>query len=160
MRTAALQLIAACCLAVPALAAEPRTTIVPEKRTREYEEWHYAPAVRVGDLVVISGIPAFGPPPYADQVRRMFKAIESTLAAAGAKMEDVVEIQTFHSNARDTEAFGKEIKEFIAIHGEFFKSHYPAWTAVGGITLLSPGAPVEMRVTAIAGSGAGATMKK
>jgi len=159
MRTAALHLIAACCLAFPVHAAEPRTTIVPEKRKTEYENWHYAPAVRVGDLVVISGIPAYGPGPYADQVRRMFKAVAATLEAAGAKMEDVVEIQTFHAQARDTEAFGKEIREFIAVHGEFFTSHYPAWTAVGGITLLSPGAPVEMRVTAYVGSGAGARMK-
>jgi enamine deaminase RidA (YjgF/YER057c/UK114 family) len=160
MRTATLHLIAALCIAVPALAAEPRTTVVPERRGVEYDDWHYAPAVRVGDLVVISGVPAGGPGTYSEQVRRMFKTIERTLAAAGAKMEDVVEINTFHAQAKDSAAFMKEFQDFVKVHAEFFPTHYPAWTAIGGVTLLAPGAVVETKVTAYVGSGAGARLKR
>lgn len=159
MRTLAL-LLPALVAAFPATAAEPRTTFVPERRDVEYDQWHYAPAVRVGDMVVISGIPAGGPGTYAEQVRRMFKGIERTLAAAGAKMEDVVEINTFHANARDSAAFGKELEEFLKVHAEFFPANYPAWTAVGGVTLLSPGAVVETKVVAYIGSGAGARLQR
>ncbi len=42
------------------LAAAPavKTVIVPAGEERAYDEWHYAPVVRVGDLIFVSGIPA------------------------------------------------------------------------------------------------------
>lgn len=160
MRTSTLHLMAALCLAVPAFAAEPRTTLVPERRGAEYDDWHYAPAVRVGDLVVLSGIPAGGPGTYTEQVRRMFRNVERTLAAAGAKMEDVVAIDTFHAQPKDSAAFLKEFQDFVKVHAEFFPDRYPAWTAIGGVTLLAPGAVVEMKVTAYVGSGAGGKVKR
>ncbi len=154
--------LAACLPFLPALAADPpaKTVFVPERRGVEYDTWHYAPAVRVGDLVILSGIPAVGPGTYRDQVKRMFAATARTLEAAGASMADVVEIQTFHANAKTSEAFAKELEEFLAVHKEHFVSAYPAWTAIGNATLLSPGAAVEMRVMAMAGSGRNAKVER
>lgn len=153
----------ATCLLVPsALAADPpaKTVIVPDRRGAEYDDWHYAPAVRVGDLVVLSGIPAAGPGTYRDQVKRMFTAVARTLEASGASMADVVEIQTFHVQPKTSEAFAKELEEFLVVHKEFFLSAYPAWTAIGNATLLAPGASVEMRVMAVAGSGKNARVER
>ena len=130
-----------------------RTIVVPAGSERSYDNWHYAPAVRVGDTVIASGIPAGGAETYEGKIRNMFERTRKVLAAAGAEMADVVEIQTFHREARDTETFQKEFAEFLKVHQEFFPANYPAWTAVGTTALLAPNAPVEMRVMAVIGSG-------
>lgn len=147
---------------IAALAQEAagKVVIVPENRQREYAEYHYAPAVRIGDRVILSGIPAGGPGTYKEQVRRLFTRVKNTLAAAGAGLDDLIEIQTFHANARNSEDFGKELREFIAVYGEFVTGAYPAWTAIGNAVLLSPGAVLEMRVEAVVGAGKTARVEK
>jgi enamine deaminase RidA (YjgF/YER057c/UK114 family) len=75
--------------------------------------------------------------------------LKRTLASAGAKLEDVVELLSFHATARDSEGFQKEFAVFQKVHHEYFPSGYPAWTAVGTTALLTPGAVVEMRVVAV-----------
>jgi hypothetical protein len=42
----------------------------------------------------------------------------------------------------------------LKVHREFFKDHYPAWTAVGTSALFSKDAPMEIRAEAVIGSGA------
>jgi enamine deaminase RidA (YjgF/YER057c/UK114 family) len=138
-----------------AAAAEPagKTIILPGKREKEYTDYRYAPAIRVGDTVILSGIPAGGPGTYTEQVRRMFARAKSTLEAAGATMDDVIELQSFHANARSTAEFQKEFAELLEVHKEFFKDGYPAWTAIGNAVLLAPGAALEMRFVAVIGAG-------
>ena len=41
----------------------------------------------------------------------------------------------------------------VKVHHEFFRDHYPAWTAVGTPALFSKGAPMEIRAEAVIGSG-------
>ncbi|MEP7043971.1 MAG: Rid family hydrolase [Dokdonella sp.] len=72
---------------------------------------------------------------------------------AGASLDDVVELTSFHVQPTDSKSFQEEFKRFSVIHHEFFPSHYPAWSAVGTTALLSPGAVVEMRALAVIGSG-------
>lgn len=148
-------------LALAACATPARKTIVvPAGENAAYDDWHYAPAVRVGDLIIVSGIPAARGDTYEAKVRAMFERLKRTLAAAGADLADVVELTTFHVGARDTEGFQKEFAEFSRIHREYFPSGYPAWTAVGTTALLAPGAALEMRVVAVAGAGKNAEVKR
>lgn len=120
-----------------------------------YDTYHFAPALRVGDTVILSGIPAAGDGSYEDKVRRMFERMKAELAMTGATPADVVEITTFHSQPKDTAAFDDEWDRFLKIHAEYFPpGNYPAWTAIGGAVLLSPGGVVEMRVVAVIGAGA------
>jgi enamine deaminase RidA (YjgF/YER057c/UK114 family) len=145
-------------LLVAAAAGQPdargKTIVIPPGQDRAYDDWHYAPAVRVGDLVIVSGIPAGGADTYEGKVRNMFERLKRTQASAGARLEDVIELQSFHATARDTEGFQKEFAAFQRVHHEYFPSGYPAWTAVGTTALLTPGAVVEMRAVAVIGSGA------
>lgn len=120
---------------------------------RAYHEWHYSPVVKVGDLVIVSGIPSGPGETYEAQIRAMFERLKKELASAGATLADVVEINTFHANARDTDSFRAEFAKFAPIHHEYFPANYPAWTAVGTSALLARGAAVEMRVVAMIGSG-------
>jgi hypothetical protein len=49
-----------------------------------YHDWHYTPVVKVGDMVIVSGIPAAGDGAYEEKVRRMFIVLGKQLADAGA----------------------------------------------------------------------------
>lgn len=40
------------------------------------------------------------------------------------------------------------LEEFCAVKDAFISAQYPAWTAVGISELASPGAAVEIRITA------------
>jgi enamine deaminase RidA (YjgF/YER057c/UK114 family) len=122
-------------------------------RESSYHDWHYSPVVKVGDMVIISGIPAAGTGTYEEKVRRMFEALGAQLALAGASYSDVVELTTFHTGPTDRQSFQAEMALFGPIHHEFFPSHYPAWSAVGTSALIASGAVMEMRAVAIIGSG-------
>ena len=140
-------------VAHPAAAGPPeRQIVVPEGWQGAYD-FGYAPAVRVDDLVIVSGIPAGGEGTYEDKIRRMYERAGEVLAAAGASFADVVELTTFHTEPTDSAAFGKEFERYMPIHREFFGDHRPAWSAVGTTVLLSPSAVVEMRLVAVVGSG-------
>lgn len=141
-------------LVLPSHAQEPteRTIHVPEGWAGAYE-FGYAPVVRVGDWVIVSGIPGGGEGSYEDKIRRMYGRAQELLEEAGATIDDVVELTTFHVQPRDSAAFNEEFARYMPIHREFFGEHRPAWTAIGGSVLLSPSAVVEMRLVAVAGSG-------
>jgi enamine deaminase RidA (YjgF/YER057c/UK114 family) len=106
----------------------------------------------VGDTIWISGqvgidaklSPASG---MAAQARLAFEAMKRTLAAAGASLDDVVELMTFHIDLRG------EMEEFGKVKDEYFPRDYPAWTAVGVTQLALPELRIEIRAVAIAGSG-------
>ena len=78
----------------------------------------------------------------------MFEELKRTLAAAGVELADVVDIQTFHSQVKDTKSFDEEFAQFAKIHHEYFPDRYPAWTAVGTTGLLSDGGIVEVQLIA------------
>lgn len=134
--------------------AQPsREHLAPPGLAAAYHDWHYTPVVKVGDTVIVSGIPASGPGTYEDKVRRMFVALGEQLKLAGATYADVVELTSFHVAPKDAKSFQEEFARYAPIHHEFFPSHYPAATAVGTTALLSPGAVMELRAVAMIGSG-------
>ena len=149
----ALTLALAGCAAAPERATVGKTIVIPARSDRAYDEYHYAPAVRVGDTVIVSGIPAGPGDTYEARITAMFERLKRTLEAAGATLADVVEINTFHVEVKDTPSFEAEFAKFLAIHKVYFPEGYPAWTAVGTTALLAEGAPVEMRVVAVIGAG-------
>jgi enamine deaminase RidA (YjgF/YER057c/UK114 family) len=153
-RTAlALVALALALTAVPARAGGvDREIHVPAGWEGAYE-FGYAPAIRVGDMVIVSGVPAGGEGTYEEKIRRMYQRIGDLLRAAGATFDDVVELTSFHAEPRDSPAFRAEFEKYMPIHREFFGEHRPAWTAVGTTALLSPTAVVEVRVIAVVGSG-------
>ena len=141
--------------AAPAFAADApsREHLGPKGTEGAYHEWHYTPAVKVGEMVIVSGIPSGPGATYEEQIHAMFRNAKATLETAGATLTDVVEINTFHANAKDTASFREEFARFAPIHHEYFPANYPAWTAVGTTALLAQGAAVEMRLVAVIGSG-------
>ena len=61
-------------------------------------------------------------------------------------MDDIVNLVTYHKNMDD-------LIKFAALKDEFLPEHYPPWTVVGVNTLALPELLIEIRVTAVIGSG-------
>jgi enamine deaminase RidA (YjgF/YER057c/UK114 family) len=131
-----------------------RVLINPEETQPLYDGFHFSQANRVGDTIWVSGqvgiddnlTPASG---MAAQARLAFEGLERTLAAAGATLDDVVELTTFHIDLRG------EMEQFTKVKDDYLPRNYPVWTAVGVTQLALPELRVEIRAVAVAGSSKG-----
>ncbi len=124
-----------------------RTPIIPPGQEAYYERFHFAPAMKVGNTIYVSGIigaPAGESVPSdpAEEFANVFSMMEATLQAAGSSLADVVELTSYHT---DLTTMGKFMKAKNAVMGE----PYPAWTAIGCTGLVQPDATVEVKATAV-----------
>ena len=112
----------------------------------------FSRAVRVGDLVVVSGTgPVFPqgdacPDDAGRQARRCFELIRAALEGAGASMEHVVRTRMFVTRAEDADAVG-------AVHSELLGHVRPAATMVVVAGLLDPAWRVEIEADAVVPEG-------
>ena len=125
--------------------------INPPGTEKIYEQWQFSQAVRVGDTIWISGQVGMDhggkiPEGIEEQTTLAFEGLKSVLEAAGSSLADVVELTTFH---RDM----KEMAGFAKVKAKYLPKNYPAWTAIGTTELALPGLRVEVRATAVVGSG-------
>ncbi|MFJ4295621.1 Rid family hydrolase [Curtobacterium sp. NPDC089689] len=106
----------------------------------------YSRAVKIGNLVLISGTTSGGVGDTAEaQTREIFHRIEKALQNAGADLTDVVRTTVYLTNIdRDFDAVG-------AVHGELFAEVLPTNTVVGISALASPDLLVEVSVDAVIG---------
>ncbi len=132
--------------------APTREHFAPAGWEDSYHGLHYTPVVKVGDRVIVSGIPASQGDTDEAKARWMFEQLKAHLEKAGATLADVIELESFHV-AKDHAEFRQRIEPVLRVHREFFKDHYPAWTAVATSALYSAGASMELRAEAVIGSG-------
>jgi enamine deaminase RidA (YjgF/YER057c/UK114 family) len=107
----------------------------------------FSRAVRVGDRVLVAGTaPVFPdgscPADPAAQARRCFAIVEEALAAAGARLTDVVRTRVLLTDPADADAVG-------AVHGELLGDVRPAATMVAVAALLDPRWKVEIEAEAV-----------
>ncbi|HVK80336.1 MAG TPA: RidA family protein [Verrucomicrobiae bacterium] len=137
------------CVAISATEtrAPLRQTIVPENQRRAYDDYHYAPAVRAGDYVFLSGVVAGLAPGETDveaAYDRAFRVVGATLREAGADWSNVVEMTTYHTD------LPAQFEAFSRVKDRHVAAPYPAWTAIDVDRLLPDTGLVEIRVIAYA----------
>jgi enamine deaminase RidA (YjgF/YER057c/UK114 family) len=113
------------------------------------ESYGYSRAVRVGNMVFVSGttstdengIVTGAKNPYA-QTLQSLKNVERALQQAGATLENVVRTRIFITNMAFADTIGKA-------HNEVFGNIRPATTMVQVQRLISPDMLVEIEADAV-----------
>lgn len=140
-------------LAFAAAPAPGIVSIVPEAARPMYENFHFSPAVRAGDMIYLSGVVAPRPegedPNQADYeavFERAFQTLEYVLAEAGADFSQVADMTTYHVDfANETQRAA-----FMAVKDRYMGEPYPAWTAIGIERLWTDTGLVEIKLTVYA----------
>ena len=134
------------------MSTQARQVINTPSTQAMYDTYHFAAATRVGDVIWVSGQVGIDAAMKTgkgmeEQAQLAFQNLQSVLRAAGATLDDVVELVTFHTDLRG------EMPAFSKVKDAFFTERYPSWSAVGVAQLAMPELCVEIRAVAVAGSG-------
>jgi enamine deaminase RidA (YjgF/YER057c/UK114 family) len=126
-----------------------RETVVPEDMKDVQERFRYSPGVKAGPFLFMAG--QLGRDEQLNAVEdkeaqftQAFKNVEKVLSAAGATVDDVVDMITYHTDMRD-------LQLFIEVKDRFFTNleRLPTWTALGVAALAMPGLFAEIKCTAL-----------
>ncbi len=118
----------------------------------------YSRAVRVGNLVEVTGTVASGEngevvgkgDAYA-QTKFIYEKIEQVLKNAGAAMSDVVRIRMFVTDITRWQEYGRA-------HHEFFHAIKPCNSMIGVSALIEPDYLIEIEATAVLTGNADSTI--
>jgi len=109
----------------------------------------FSPAVRVGNLLVISGTTAtddsgevVAPGDIVEQTRVILSKFQRLLEAAGGGMEHIVETTEYITTK-------EHYRRTAEVRREFFSAPYPAATGVIVAGLLREGAVIEISAVAV-----------
>lgn len=145
--------VAGCAMQPPAPPPSPAPQFVVPAGTEFVSDlFGYSQAVRVGPWVTTSAIPGFDiekrgfPEDYESQVRAAFANLKLVLEAAGASMNEVVELQT---QQLDMDQFNTTVDGKLNAFGE----HKPTWTATGVKSLPLPSMQIQVSARAWSPNG-------
>ena len=123
-----------------------REAIVPGRWS---ERMTFSPAVRVGNLLFISGATAtdeslqiVGVGDIVAQTRQIFRKFDAILKAAGASFDNIVETTDYFLTLEDYD-------KTAAVRREVFRPPYPAATGVQVAGLIRKDALIEIKAIAV-----------
>ena len=131
----------------PQGARQQALVVMPEdaRQRQSQEQYGYADAVVSNNVVYMSGLPVFLAPGETDMDKaftRAFEALGKTLVRAGVTWDDVVQVNSVHTDVN------AQIDAMVKVKNRYMKGKPPAWTAVGTNGLLQPGGIAEITLVA------------
>jgi len=127
----------------------PIKPIIPASHQDAYQTMQFAPAVRAGDMVFLSGVIAAlkdgqtgTDEEYAAAAEEAFQEIALILKEAGGSCADIVDVTSYHVN------FEKHLMPMMQVKAKWLPEPYPAWTLIGVTSLYNPLGFVEIKVNA------------
>lgn len=117
------------------------------------DKYHLSQAMRVGNTVWVSGqvgITAERTVPVGleAQTRQTFENLKTVLEAAGATLDDIVELTLLFTGSMS------KLEAFHKVKDEYIRAPYPAITGFVVSALALPELLLEVRAVAVAGSAA------
>lgn len=126
-----------------------RSTIVPPTMQHIVDRFHYAPAVRIGPWITCAGqVGRDSQMRIAEgleaQIELAWENVKSVLAEAGAGLEHIYAMTTYHVGIHE------QLETFIRIKDRYVlrQNPPPTWTGIGVTALSFPGQLVEIQVNA------------
>ena len=124
--------------------------IVPSSMKAASDTYEFAPAVRIGDQILVSGIVGVDaegrlPPDFRSQAQNVFTTLEGILNEGGATLEDVASLTSYHVGDLDS-----QLLQLVDVKATLIRPPYPIWTGVGVTQLGVPGALLELSAIAVA----------
>ncbi len=125
-----------------------KRAIVPASQQAYHDNWEFSPGLMTGDLLFLAGATggdrATGQMPVdpAEQARNAFQTLAEVLTEAGMRLDDVVDMTTYHVGLQ------AQLAAFKSVKSDYIRAPFPAWTAIGVTELASPGAVIEVKLVA------------
>jgi enamine deaminase RidA (YjgF/YER057c/UK114 family) len=130
-------------------ARQQSRVVVPDRDKHAYESWGYAPVIVTrdgtlyvsGQIVKLEGEGTYQAR-YAAGFKKTIARIGETLAAAGASLDDIVDITSYHTD------LARQLETAVKARMEVMRPPHPSWTAIGTTALAGPDGVTEIRVVA------------
>jgi len=114
-----------------------------------FKKFGYSPAVRAGDFLYVAGQIGLNPDgsmPANDegQIVNAFDRLKIVIEEAGASLEDIVELVSYHVGLQN------HLGKFVEIKSRYIREPYPTWTILEIAGLARPGLVIEIKAVAYA----------
>lgn len=112
-----------------------------------FKKFGYSPAVRAGDFLYVAGQIGLNPDgsmPANDegQIVNAFERLKIVLEEAGASLDDIVELVSYHVGLQN------HLGKFIEIKSRYIREPFPTWTILEIAGLARPGLVIEIKAVA------------
>lgn len=129
-----------------------KQSFAPAGQESIVEAFNLSPALKINDTIWCSGQVGmdengFIPESYTEQAELAFQNLRAVLKAAGATLDDVVDLTSFHVD------LPAQAADVVEVKNKYINSPYPSWTAVGVVSLADPALKLEIKAVAVIGSG-------
>lgn len=118
-----------------------------------FDKFGYSAAVRAGDFIYVAGQIGLNPDgsmPEDDetQFRNAFDRLKLILEEAGASLNDIVELVSYHVGVQKE----GHLPTFVKVKQDYIVAPYPTWTILGIEGLARAGLVIEIKAVAYAPS--------
>lgn len=112
-----------------------------------FKKFGYSPAVRAGDFLYVAGQIGLNPDgsmPANDegQIVNAFDRLKIVIEDAGASLDDIVELVSYHVGLQN------HLGKFVEIKSRYIREPFPTWTILEIAGLARAGLVIEIKAVA------------